>query len=614
MSRDYVANEADLPEGTLPQLFFETVERFGDAPALGFHDGRRWVSISYRDAYDRVKAMALALHDMGLKPGDRAAILSENRPEWALADYACLCAGVRDVPIYTTLTASQVAYILRDSGARLVFVSSADQVEKVRQVRAECPALERMVLFDAEPGTADGFDAWSAVLARGSQLAAAKEDDEFRRTALGAGPHDVATILYTSGTTGDPKGVMLTHNNLFSNVEASSIVLQIGSVDSALSFLPLSHVLQRMVDYLLFSVGCQIWYARSIYTVEEDLKSVRPSVVVSVPRLYEKIYRGVMEVTGFRGQLIQWAREVGEAWADETLAGRKPGPVLRVVRALAERLVYRKIRAEVGGNLRLFVSGGAPLSPEINKFFYAIGLTILEGYGLTETSPVTNVNSWEHLRIGTVGRPVPGTEIRIADDGEILVRGPQVMKGYYNDAEATAESIDAEGWFSTGDVGEIDDDGFLRITDRKKDIIVTSGGKNIAPQAVENRLKTSAYVEQALMIGDRRHFPSLLLVPNFAKLEEWARAQGLSARSNDELIALPPVQDFFTQLVATSLKGLARYEIPKKIGLLPKAFSIEDGTLTPSLKVKRRIVERRYAELIESFYEEDARERTVFVA
>jgi long-chain acyl-CoA synthetase len=399
---------------------------------------------------------------------------------------------------------------------------------------------------------------------------------------------------------------MLTHNNVASNVLASAEVLPIGPADQTASFLPLSHILQRMVDYLFIHVGCPIAYPRSILTVVEDFAYIRPTVAVSVPRLYEKIYNGVMEARGLKKRIIDWAVDVADRVADLRLSGKEPGALLAAQYALADKLVYRKVKDAVGGRLGFFVSGGAPLAPTLNRFFYSIGLMILEGYGLTETSPVTNVNTLEDFRIGTVGKPLPGTEIRIADDGEILVRGPQVMKGYYNKPEATAEAIDGEGWFHTGDVGALDDDGFLRITDRKKDIIVTAGGKNVAPQPIENRLKSNPFVEQAVMVGDRRKFVSLLVVPSFVNLEAWATEQGITWSGRAELLARPEVQAHVEAEIAVGLDDLSPFETPKRIALLEEEFTIQNGTLTPTLKIKRRVVQDRFKELIDGFYSEEA--------
>ncbi|MFQ5537213.1 MAG: AMP-dependent synthetase/ligase [Gemmatimonadota bacterium] len=606
----YAANPRDIPESTLTQHFLEAVDRFGDR--VGFRYFRapgELADISYREAERRVRAVSAALEVHGVTRGDRAAILSENRPQWAFADYGCLCAGVIDVPIYSTLTAPQVAYILRDSGAKLVFVSTPEQMEKARKAVAECLHPVQIVVFDAPDELPDGVFSWERFLEDGRERAEQWSDTEFRRRALQAEPHDVATILYTSGTTGDPKGVMLTHNNIGSNVLACTEVLPIGPEDRTASFLPLSHILQRMVDYLFLHVGCCIAYPRSILTVVEDFAYIRPTVAVSVPRLYEKIYNGVMEARGVKKAIIDWAVGVADEMADVRLAGGKPGAYLAARYGVADRIVFSKVKAAMGGEMRFFVSGGGPLAPALNRFFYSIGLMILEGYGLTETSPVTNVNTPEDFRIGTVGKPVPGTEIRIAEDGEILIRGPQVMKGYYNKPEATAETIDEEGWFYSGDIGELDDDGFLRITDRKKDIIVTAGGKNVAPQPIENRLKSNPYIEQAVMVGDGRKFVALLVVPSFANLEAWAAEKGIAYADRRNLLDEPEVKAFLEEEVAKNLEGLASFETPKKIALLDEDFSIEGGTLTPTMKVKRRVVQERFKDIIDRLYEEEPADR-----
>ena len=616
--RDRAANPAELGEGTIVELFFEALDSFGTRTALRYHDGERWVDISYEEIERRVQAVSAALQSLGLGRGDRASILSPNRPEWALTDYGCLCAGVADVPIYATLTSTQIQYILSDSGARVAFVSDKAQLEKIEKVRHECPLLEWVVIFDSPEELSERVLGWQEFLARGQRQESEDSAESFRSAALRARPEDTATILYTSGTTGDPKGVMLTHNNLRSNVRAGSQVLRINDRDSSLSILPLSHVFQRMVDYLFFNVGCSIAYARSIQLVSEDLREVRPTFVVSVPRLYEKVYSRVMEAEGVKRGILGWATGVGDRWSEIRLTGGRPGPWMRLTYAAADRLVFRKIREAVGGRLRYFVSGGAPLSAEINRFFFSAGVVILEGYGLTETSPLTNVNSPRdfpaNFRIGTVGKPVPGTEERIAEDGEILIRGPQVMKGYYNLPEKTEEAITPDGWFRTGDIGEIDEEGFLRITDRKKDIIVTAGGKNVAPQPIENRLKKNRYVDQPVLIGDRRKFISLLLAPDFEALEAWAHRRGMSAANPRELLADPGVQKLLVTEVFGELEHLSRVEMPKKLVLLDRGFTIEDGSLTPTQKVRRRVVEERYKSIIDALYREENEERTVFTS
>ena len=612
--RTHAATEGTPPRGTLCTLFLDAVDRFGDAPALRWFTGREdeLEDMSYREVLVHAREAAAGLEALGIEVGDRVALMSENRPEWAMADYACLLAGFVDVPIYSTLIAPQVAYILENAGARAIFASNADQVRKALDAADEAGLELTVIAFETFGGSSTRVVQWTDLLARGRERIGDAPMAEFEAAARAVEPEDLATILYTSGTTGNPKGVMLTHGNLQSNVWACSHVLDVGPDDVTLSFLPLSHVLQRMVDYLLLTSGCTIAYARDIRNVAEDLKVVRPTVAVSVPRLYEKVYNKVMDAEGTKAKLIAWATAVGDEWAGGVLDGARTGPFLGIRRALADRLVYRKIRAGVGGRLRWFVSGGAPLEPSIARFFFSVGLPILEGYGLTETSPVTNVNPRDAIRIGTVGPPVPGTEIRIADDGEILIRGPQVMKGYYKRPDATAEVIDEDGWFSTGDVGELTDEGYLRITDRKKDIIVTAGGKNIAPQPIENRLKTNPFVEQVVMIGDKRKFPALLLVPAFGPLESWARTNGVAADDRRDLLEDPAVQAHMEREVREHLGELSRFETPKKIALLAEEFSIEAGTLTPSMKVRRRVVQERFSELIDRFYDEANEHRSVF--
>ncbi|MEJ2203456.1 MAG: long-chain fatty acid--CoA ligase [Gemmatimonadota bacterium] len=411
-------------------------------------------------------------------------------------------------------------------------------------------------------------------------------------------------MLYTSGTTGDPKGVMLTHGNIGSNIEAARLALDIGGGDSQVSFLPLSHIFQRMVDYLFFSCGATTVHARALLTAIEDMGFVRPTVGIAAPRVYEKIYAGVMDAKGLKKAIIMWAAGVADRVAELRLAGREPRGLLASRYRVADRLVFSKVRAVFGGRIRFFVSGSAPLSPALGRFFYSIGLPILEGYGLTETSPVTNVNTFEDFRIGSVGKPVAGTEIKIAEDGEILIRGPQVMKGYYNRPQETAEAIDPEGWFRTGDIGQLDEDGYLRITDRKKDIIVTAGGKNVAPQPIENRVKHSNFVEQAVMVGDRRRFPSILVVPAFPALEAWAADLGLTWTDHAELVSLPEVKRHMESEVHEGLTGLASFQTPKRIALLAEDFTIANGCLTPTLKVKRRVIQDRYKALIDGLYDE----------
>ena len=603
---NYFANPADIPEGTLVDLFFDTCGRIPDQDA--YNPGGAAGTLAYARVQDDVRRAAAALAHFGIKRGDRVAILSENRLEWALADWACLCTGAVDVPIYSTLPAAQVAYILENSGASLIFVSDAEQLEKAQDAIARAGLDMTIVVFDG--GTdLDGATRWDDFVASGDGASM----DDFVKEARLARPQDLATMIYTSGTTGTPKGVMLTHNNLSSNIWATGQVLSLGEDDCSLSFLPLSHVLQRMVDYVFFTAGCTVTHG-SIETVAADMKRLRPTVLVSVPRLYEKVYQSVLDAGGAKGKLVSWAAGVGRRMALHRERGATPSFILNLQYGIADRLVFAKIRQAVGGRLRYFVSGGAALAPEINRFFLGAGITILEGYGLSETSPVTNVNSLEHFRIGTVGRPVPGTEIRIAEDGEILIRGPQVMMGYYGLEEMTREVIAEDGWFSTGDIGELSSDGYLKITDRKKDLIKTSGGKYVAPQAIENLLKKNPYVDQAVVVGDGRKFCAVLVVPAFERLQSWAAEEGLEAGTPGALLAEPRSHALLKDEILGEMRDLARFETPKKIGLLAEPFTVENGALTPTQKVKRSVVTEQYGALIESFYRPESVEQTIFLA
>jgi long-chain acyl-CoA synthetase len=591
--------------GTLNHLFFEAVQKFDRPDALRVKVAGAYQPIAHRTVAERVRRAAVGLQALGVKRGDRVAILSENRPEWAIADYACLTAAMTDVPIYPNLPPDQVAYILRDSGATAIFVSTAAQADKVRQIRRDCPALHTVIGFGAT--REDGVDLTIAELeAKGAAGESQPSIAAYRSAADAVRPDDLATIIYTSGTTGEPKGVMLTHDNIYSNVMAGAVQIPFAGQDSCLSFLPLSHIFERMAGhYLMWQVGASIAYAESIDTVPIDMQLVRPTLVLSVPRLYEKMYARVLENalagSAVKKRIFFWARGVADRWATQKLAGKEPAGFLAMQYKLAQRLVFSKLKDRTGRKLRYFVSGGAPLAPEINKFFYAAGLVILEGYGLTETSPVIAVNTPSAFRIGTVGRPVPGVEVMIAGDGEICTRGPHVMEGYYNKPDATAEAIDADRWFHTGDIGELED-GFLRITDRKKDIIATAGGKKIAPQPIENKVKTNKYVSQAVMIGDKRKFPVLLVVPNWESLEKWARLKNLIWTDRAQLLQMPTVRAKMEKEVAEELQGLARFEMPKKVALLEHDFSIERGELTPTLKVKRRVIDQSYKSIIDSLY------------
>ncbi|WKW11335.1 long-chain fatty acid--CoA ligase [Pseudogemmatithrix spongiicola] len=591
--------------GTLTQIFFQSVESHDLPAAYQFKKDGRYQPISHKDVLRRVRHITLGLESLGVKRGDRVGIMSENRPEWALADWACLCSGMTDVPVYPTLPAEQIVHPLNDSGAVALFVSTPEQAAKAKSVRGEFKTLRHIISFvDSKP---DGVDFTLAEIeAKGATMDSPEKAAAFKAGALSVQPDDLATLIYTSGTTGLPKGVMLTHDNIYSNVKASEKKVPVRAGEVALSFLPLSHIFERMGDYLFFCCGVSIAYAESIDTVPLNLSEVKPHFCMSVPRLFEKMYARVLEnaVSGgaVKAKIFRWAVGVADAWANEKLAGREPGGFLAWKYGIAQKLVFSKLKERTGGRLRYFVSGGAPLNPTINKFFYAAGLKILEGYGLTETSPVIAVNADDAFRIGSVGKPVAGVEVKIAADGEILTRGPHVMKGYYNRPDATAEAIDSEGWFHTGDVGVLED-GFLRITDRKKDIIVTAGGKNIAPQPIENRIKTNKYVSQAVMIGDKRKFPIVLIVPNWDNLEKWAALKNIIWTDRKQLLEMPTIQAKMDKEVRKTIEGLASFESPKKIGLLEHDFSIERGELTPKLSVKRKVIDTQYRALIDSLYE-----------
>jgi long-chain acyl-CoA synthetase len=595
----YVAVPGDLPAGTLIDLFFQAADEHDKPDAWLRRDDAGWHPVSHRDGLERVRHLVQALRDLGMERGDRVAILSENRLEWALTDYALLCAGALTVPVYPTLPADQVVAILEHSESRYVFVSSADQLQKVEEVRAQLPVLERVFTFDDVEGHAG--ESFSGLVEAGRARDAG--ETAFRVLAMQVQPEDLATIIYTSGTTGRPKGVMLTHANLYSNVVASFPRFPVAAADVALSFLTLSHVFQRMVDYGMYSCGTTIAHLPNIDDVAKAFTEVRPTIAVAVPRVYEKLYARILTATGLKLRLVLWARGVALEYAERVLSRRPVPGLLRLQHRLADGLVYRKVRDRLGGRIRFFISGGAPLNPQIAYFFHGCGVRILEGYGLTETSPVTNVNPPDAVRIGTVGPPIPGTEMRIAADGEILVRGPQVMKGYYRNADATAEVIDAEGWFHTGDIGDLDEDGYLRITDRKKDLLVTAGGKNIAPQPLENAAKTSRYISEAVMLGDRRPYAVMLVVPNFDQLRRWAEQQNVPTEPA-ALVADARTRELLEGEVTRRVEHFARFERPKKVVPLDRELTLERGEITPSLKVKRRVVEEHFRDVIEALYAE----------
>jgi long-chain acyl-CoA synthetase len=567
----------------------------------------RYQEISWNDFGEKVRYLALGLSSLGVKQGDRVALLSEGRPEWAMSDLAILSEGAVTVPIYQTNTSQQIAYVLNDSEAVVVIVSTEEQLQKVKSVMKQIPSLERIVVMD--PLEDPDVLTFESVLETGKELLI-EEPDLYKRHAERADVSDLATIIYTSGTTGEPKGVMLTHENILFNCDAANCVCPIDEKDRCLSFLPLSHVFERTVGqfHMLFN-GVAIAYAEGIDKVADNMGEVQPTLMVSVPRLFEKMYARVLEKVyqspKVRQKIFFWGIQTGKKLSPHRLRNEQGPLALRIQYAIADRLVFQKVKARLGGRLRYFVSGGAPLNKEIAEFFYAAGVTILEGYGLTETSPVISANRTDKIKFGTIGPPLEGVEVRIAEDGEILTRSPSVMKGYFKKEEATREVIDSEGWFYTGDIGMIDEDGYITITDRKKDIIVTSGGKNVAPQYIENLLISDKFISQVMVYGDKRKYLTALVVPDFEALGKDMKVRGMGAATPQEMAQSPEVLEFIMSRIQEKLKGLARFEQIKKIALLDHEFSQENDELTPTLKVRRKIIIRKYMNLLDGLYEKE---------
>lgn len=579
---------------TINDIFFAIVQR-GLAQVMQARDANRWVPISSQEFYQNVAGTTRVLRQWRLTKGDRLAILSENRHEWAVADFASLLLGAVVVPIYTTLTAQQTAYILCDSGAKVVVVSTEQQLQKVLSIKSQT-SVERVVVMDP-------LDSPDAVPMRHLMQEGSPEwDPELEANARTVGPDDLASIIYTSGTTGTPKGVQLTHGNLTANILCSLDGYDVGPGQISLSFLPLSHVTARHVDFALLYRGVTLAYCPFIEKVPQALLEVRPHILVSVPRVYEKLHSQVEQNTrrSPKRAIYRWALSVGRAHQAEILAGKKPASLSW---RLANHLVYSKVRARMGGNVEIFVSGGAPLGVELAEWYATIGIRIHEGYGLTETSPVIAVNSPRAHKLGTVGRPLRNVEVRIAEDSEILVRGPSVFRTYWNQPEETKNAF-VDGWFKTGDIGRLDDDGFLIVTDRKKDLLKTSGGKFIAPQPIENSLKLDSLIGTAVVLGDRRKFPSVLISPNFSLLEDWARANSVAYSSREELLADTKVRALYENIVGLVNRNLARHEALKKVLLVPEEFTADDGALTPTMKLRRKVIEERYKKQINDLYEE----------
>jgi long-chain acyl-CoA synthetase len=550
----------------------------------------------------RTAGLACGLERLGIGRGDRVMLLSDNRPEWHIADLAIADLGAADVPVYGTLTAPQIAYQAQDSGAVAAIVESPEQMAKLLEIRDACPELRHLIQIDGPTG--DGVRSLAEVIDSGDGPDA---EDLLWQRAERIQPEDLLTLIYTSGTTGRPKGVTLSHANLVQNVLPSGTRAPVTSSDVTLEFLPLCHVFERMLGYLY--MGCATTRAYcSVYHVGDLVAQIRPTIFAGVPRFYEKVYdkisAKVSASSALRRALFSWAVSVGRRVVPIRLAGGTPGGLLGLQHALADRLVLSKVREALGGRVRYAVSGGAPLPLFVNELFHALGIWILEGYGLTETSPVIAVNGAEPgmTRLGTVGRPLDNVEARIAADGELLVRGPSVTRGYWKLDSASEDAFDPDGFFHTGDVAELDADGFLRITDRKKDLIVTAGGKNVAPQPIESELKRSPYIDNAVLVGDRRPYIVALLSPNQEALEPWAEGQGIAVDSFEDLTRHPAVLELLGAVVRDVSDGLARYEQIKRFAVLPVMLSIDSGHLTPTLKVKRRIVEKDFVDLIEGLY------------
>ena len=605
------AAEPEVAVRTIADLPFHVLGRFQKAQHVGRCGGGKVESISSREVFERIRDLSLGFGALGVGLGDRVAIVSESRPEWLFADLAILTCGGVTVPIYPTLSSAQAKYILQDSAAKIVIVSTKLQLEKIQEVRHQLPALEAVVVID--PDAAASASPSVVTLGDVAQRGHARMTGEwgagreFRDATRRFTPDQLATIIYTSGTTGEPKGVMLTHGNLVSNLIAGADVLGVNQDDVALSFLPLSHAFERLVSYIYLLSGVTLVFAESFDTIGRDLALVRPTVLTGVPRVYEKLHARIMEkgqaVGGLKASLFRWAAGVAQASGHAQLHGASAGLLTSLQKPMANRLVFEKIRQGLGGRVRYLVSGSAPLPVYLAEFFHGVGLPIIEGYGLTETAPILTVNPPGAARAGTVGKPLPNVEIRIAEDGEIVARGPNIMMGYYNKPQATADVL-RDGWFHTGDIGTVDANGYLKITDRKKDLLVTSGGKKIAPQPIEGTLKQSPLVAEAVLLGDRRKYAAALIVPDFAVLERRLKDLGRPYGTREELVTRADVVALYQEIIDAMNRELSQFERIKRIALLPREFTIDSGELTPTLKVKRKVVEDRWRDAIESLYSE----------
>ncbi len=595
---------------TLVDLFRYAVAK-DRAGLINYKRDGEWRSVSARELDEKVRLVTMGLYALGVRAGDHVGLLSENRLEWTIADLGVLNCGAADVPIYATQAPKQVSYILKDAGVEVLFVSDQAQYERVRDALYSCPKLRVIISFDtinaplSKVLSFEDFLNWG----RGANQVEPELYETLRATVH---PDSVATLIYTSGTTGDPKGVMLTHSNLVSNVLVNSQVSNLMEGDVALSFLPFSHIFERATIYMYLYVGASTYYAQSVDTVAQDLLDARPNFMTSVPRLFEKIYVRAMEKAEEGGRvksaIARWAVNVAREWAKTVTSGKEPGAMLKLQHIVADKLVFTKWRAAIGGRVRALASGGAPLSPELGYIFYGAGLPIYQGYGLTESSPTITANYPGANRIGSVGKPIPGVMVKITEDGEVLCSGPNVMRGYYNRDEETKGALETDDesrvWLHTGDIGYLDSDGFLFITDRKKDLLKTSGGKYIAPQPIENAIKRSRFVNQVVVIGDQRKFPSALIVPQVDALRAYADQNGISYGDTAELLKNPGIISLIENEVDKCTSDMSHYEKVKAVLLLDRELTIESGELTPTLKVKRRVVVEKYKKLIDRLYAE----------
>ncbi len=593
-----MANESP----SLTKLFLDAIDRHANPRMQIYRTPSGWQSISAEEMLRRVAGLSKALAELGVKTGDRVGLFAPNCPEWHIADFAIQGLGAVNVPVYFNESHDRLVYILNDSGAKVVFTAGADQAKKLSECRARIPALEQVITATppVEPdGDALRYDALIAT-------AADADVAEYRRRAAEVTGDNLATIIYTSGTTGEPKGVMLTHSNVSSNAADSAADHEFQSSDVALEFLPLAHIYERTAAYSYMSNGVSIAYVERIEDVPQALLEVHPTLAAAVPRFFEKIYANILEKghreSGAKRSIFDWALRVAEQSVPWRAYGKNAPLVLKWKWSIADGLVFSKIRNGLGGGTPRFSAGGAPLAPELSEFYWSIGIAIHQGYGLTETSPVVTANTPVANKIGTVGRPIRHVQVKIADDGEILVKGPNVMQGYYHKPEATREAFTSDGWFRTGDIGRLDDDGYLTITDRKKELLKTAAGKFVAPAPIENTLKTSPYITNAIVVGDSRKFVSVLIVPNFASIEAAARKAGYDFATPAQMTADTWVRDLLSHEIERLTAPLAQYEKPKRFAMIEQDFTYAGGELTYTMKMKRRVIEQRYADVIAHLY------------